>query len=216
MLLVYLTAYMKIKGKNRALSEDLHKMEDEKQNVIAKYRAETEELKKQHTLDIEKRKFQYEDKRTQFSKYFSVLDEFHRKSNSISKEEFLPVITEFMDGFLNSDEKDRNLIVSAYLKQVQDFIFKVGEEQLKVKSEQHSIRLIASKSINDLLDELEVAVDNATEAYTELLKYMSTEDFWADQSTAEVYQEILQKQRAQVLQIHNKLKSQMNKELHEI
>lgn len=74
-LVFYLTAYSKTKGKNKALKEDISKLEDEKQKIIAKYQAETESIKKQHTLDIEKRKFQYEDKRIQFQKYFSILDQ---------------------------------------------------------------------------------------------------------------------------------------------
>lgn len=62
-LVLYLTAYSNAKGKNRALEEDVSRLEDEKQKIIAKYRAETEELKKQHSLEIEKRKYKYEDKR---------------------------------------------------------------------------------------------------------------------------------------------------------
>ncbi len=91
-LAIYLTAYSKAKGKNRALKEDISRLEDEKQKIIAKYRAETEELKKQHSLEIEKRKYQYEDKRTQFTKYFSMLDQFHGKSHKIFTERFSPIL----------------------------------------------------------------------------------------------------------------------------
>lgn len=54
-LSIYLTAYLKVKGKNRALIEDNRQLEEDKQKIVAKYRAETEKIKKQHSLDIEKR-----------------------------------------------------------------------------------------------------------------------------------------------------------------
>ena len=55
-LTMYLTAYTKEKGKVKALREDVAKIEDEKQKVISKYQKEIEDLKKFHSLDIEKRK----------------------------------------------------------------------------------------------------------------------------------------------------------------
>jgi hypothetical protein len=103
-LVIYLTAYLKVKGKNKGLIEDISKLENEKQKIIAKYRVETEEVKKQHSLDIEKRKFQYEDKRAQFSKYFSLLDEFHSKCNAVFLDKFQPIMTEFLSGYLEEDE----------------------------------------------------------------------------------------------------------------
>lgn len=88
-IVVYLTAYSKAKGQNKALREDLSALEDEKQKIVAKYMAEAEELKKNHALDIEKRKYQYDEKRAQFVKYFALIDEFHGKSNDIFSNSFL-------------------------------------------------------------------------------------------------------------------------------
>ena len=41
-LSIYMTAYLKVKGKNRALIEDNRQLEEGKQKIVAKYRAETE------------------------------------------------------------------------------------------------------------------------------------------------------------------------------
>jgi sensor histidine kinase YesM len=82
-LSLYLTAYAKAKGKNQALEEDVSRLEDEKQGVIAKYQAELQELKRQHALDLEKRKYLYEEKRQQFTKFFAMLDEFELLSNLV-------------------------------------------------------------------------------------------------------------------------------------
>lgn len=214
-LSIYLTAYLKVKGKNRALIEDNRQLEEDKQKIVAKYRAETEEIKKQHSLDIEKRKYQYEDKRLQFSKYFALLDEFHGKCNSIFLEKFQPIMTEFLSGCLNEEEVKNRAIVK-YNQDVQALVFELNEEHLKVKTEQNSIRLIASEKVDVLLDKLEVAVKNATDASTEMLRFMSTQEFWADQSLIVPYQEKATIFGQDVQRFHNALKEQMKQELKEI
>lgn len=215
-LSIYLTAYLKVKGKNKALIEDNQKLEEEKQKIIAKYRAETEEIKKQHSLDIEKRKYQYEDKRAQFSKYFALLDEFHGKCNSIFLEKFQPIMTEFLSGYLEEDESVKNQAIVKYNKDVQALVFELNEEHLKVKSEQNSIRLIASSEVDTLLDNLETAVKNATDSSTEVLRVMSTPEFWADQSIIAPYQEKSANYGLEVQSTHSALKEQMKLELNEI
>jgi hypothetical protein len=215
-LAVYLTAYLKVKGKNKGLIEDINKLEDEKQKVIAKYRAETEEIKKQHNLDIEKRKFQYEDKRAQFSKYFAVLDEFHGKCNSIFMEEFKPIHSEFLNGYLVDDDLVQKQALVKFNEDIQGLMFKMHEELLKVKSEQHSIRLIASPTLDDLLDKLEDSVTKATDASTEMLRFMSTEDFMNNQTLVAPHQQKLVIIGEQVQISHDKLKDQMKIELNEI
>lgn len=215
-LLIYLTAYLKVKGKNKGLIEDINKLEDEKQKVIAKYRAETEEIKKQHSLDIEKRKYQYEDKREQFSKYFSLLDEFHGKCNAIYLEKFQPIMIEFFSGYLEDDESLKNNAIAKYSGDVQALVFELNEEYLKIKSEQNSIRLIASPEVDILLNELEIAVKNATDSSTEILKIMSTKEFWADKTIITPYHETLTLHGQEVKKSHNVLKEQMKVELNEI
>lgn len=215
-LSIYLTAYLKVKGKNKALLEDNQKLEEEKQKIIAKYRAETEEIKKQHALDIERRKFQYEDKRAQFSKYFYLLDEFHNKCNSVFLERFQPIMTEFLSGYLVENELIKRQATVKYNEDVQALVFELNEEHIKVKTEQNSIRLIASPKVDTLLDELEVAVKNATDSSTEILNIMSTSEFWADQSIIAPYQEKLTVYGQAVQSRHNALKEQMKLELHEI
>jgi hypothetical protein len=215
-LVIYLTAYLKVKGKNKGLIEDISKLENEKQKIIAKYRVETEEVKKQHSLDIEKRKFQYEDKRAQFSKYFSLLDEFHSKCNAVFLDKFQPIMTEFLSGYLEEDELIKNKAIVKYNEDIQALVFELNEEHLKVKSEQNSIRLIASTKVDELLDGLELAVKLETDGSTEMLKVMFTPEFWIDQTIIAPYQEKLTVHRQDVQLSHNLLKEQMKSELNEI
>jgi hypothetical protein len=92
----------------------------------------------------------------------------------------------------------------------------LNEEHLKVKSEQNSIRLIASSEVDTLLDNLEIAVENATDSSTEMLRVMSTPEFWADQSIIAPYQQKSANYGLQVQSSHSALKEQMKQDLNEI
>lgn len=125
-------------------------------------------------------------------------------------------MTEFLSGYLVEDESIKRQSTVKYNEDVQALVFELNEEHLKVKTEQNSIRLIASPKVDTLLDELEVAVKNATDSSTEMLRVMSTAEFWADQSIIAPYQEKLTAYGQAVQISHNALKEQMKLELHEI
>lgn len=216
MLVIYLTAYSKAKGRNKALQEDISRLEDEKQKIVAKYRAETEELKKQHALEIEKRKFKYEEKRAQFSKYFALLDEFHGKSNSLFTERFSPIMNQFLASYLSDDESVQQQAILEFNSEVQYVFNELYQEQLKVTSETNSIRLISSPELDNLLNELENTVKKATDEASEMLKFMATPEFWADQSLIKPYQEQAIKTGLEVQKLRDDLRNRMKAELDEI
>ncbi len=216
MLVFYLTAYSKAKGQNRALREDLSNLEHEKQKIVAKYRAETEELKKQHALDIEKRKYQYEDKRAQFVKYFALLDEFHGKSNKVFSEQFPPIMNNFLSSYIIDDEATKQKAIVDFNEEVQKIFNLLYKEQLKVTTETNSIRLISSETMDHLLDDLEGAVKQATDSAAEMLKFMATPEFWADQTLLVPYQERATIYAHNVKNCHDALRKRMKFELDEI
>lgn len=213
---MYLTAYSKAKGKNKALLEDISKLEDEKQKIVAKYRSETEELKKRHALDIEKRKYKYEEKRAQFSRYFEFLDEFHGKCNSIFTERFPPIMNKFLGSYLSDDQSEKQQAILNFNREVQSVFNELYQEQLKVKTETNSIRLISSPELDNLLDELESTVEKATDQASQMLKFMGTPEFWADQTLIKPYQEEAAMTGLEVQKLRDALRNRMKVELDEI
>lgn len=216
MLFLYLTAYSKAKGKNKALKEDISRLEDEKQKVMIKYSSEMEEIKKQHSLDIEKRKYIYEEKRQQFVKYFALLDEFHRKSNAIFTSQFQPIMSRFLASYLVEDQAVKNNAILEFNREVQLLFNQLYEDLLKVNSETNSIRLISSGTMDELLDQLETTVKKSTDDTTEMLKFMTSPAFWADQSLIIPLQEKSEKSGQEVVTSRNALRSRMKIELNEI
>jgi len=216
MLVLYFTAYAKTKGKNKALQEDVSRLEDEKQKVLAKYKIEIEEIKKQHSLDIEKRKYLYDEKRQQFVKFFALLDEFHRNSNAIFTSQFPPIMDRFLKSCLVEDHAAKNAGILEFNREVQLLFNQLYEELLKVNSETNSIRLISSDTMDDLLDKLEEAVKKSTDDASEMLKFMVTPEFWADQSLIIPLQKKSESSGQLVMVCRNSLRSRMKTELNEI
>lgn len=224
MFLLYLTGYTKAKSKNKALLEDIRKLEDEKHKIIAKYRAETEDIKKQHTLDIEKRKFQYEAKLIQFTKFFELLDKFNGKCNSVFVKKFQEAMTELYTPYLEDIDSKEDLVNiesqnHAHAKFCQDILnifFELSAEQFKINNEANSIRLISSPEVDFLLNELELLIKLTTEQTSEMLKFMATQEYRENQSLLLPYQEKQAKVGQSLTDGRNRLKAQMKSELDEI
>ena len=89
-------------------------------------------------------------------------------------------------------------------------------EQIKINTESNSIRLIASCEIDELLDQLEMSVKQATEDAVEMLRFMGTPEYLVNNTLLEPYQAKLNKVGLEVLECRNALKKQMKSELSDI
>ncbi|AKU54670.1 hypothetical protein FORC18_1113 [Vibrio parahaemolyticus] len=213
---VYLTAYSKEKGKNKALKEDLIETENEKKRIQAKFDTELESIKKQHALDIKKREFRYIDKREQFTKYFGLLESFHTKSNTLISDRFQSVMPDFFAAFASGD-KDRISSAIKFFAETNNEIFRGLYEDLnKLKAETHGLRLVSSDELDSLLNELDAVMTNSINCTSEMLQFMSKPEFWQDQKLLTPYQENVERSAREVELVHSRVKKQMKAELDEI
>ncbi len=90
------------------------------------------------------------------------------------------------------------------------------EEQIKISNETNSIRLISSPEIDILLDKLELAVKKSTDDAGDMMKFMATPQFLADQTLLSPCQQRAEESGAFVLQCRDELRSRMKYELDEI
>ncbi|MGH1374507.1 MAG: hypothetical protein ACRBBW_20895 [Cellvibrionaceae bacterium] len=215
-LALYLTAYTKTKGKNKALKEDLARLETEKQSVIAKYQAETEELKKTHALDIEKRKHQYSAKKEQFVHFFSKLDSYNDSARETTEQKFPVIFNEFMKAYVSGTEEDQARANEKFSIDMNELFTDLYRELVRVRNETNTIRMIASADMDALLDNLDSDVERATEDAKNTLGIMATSEFWADQTIIKPLQKKSEDSANALLQTKSSLISQMKKELEEI
>lgn len=212
----YFVAYIKAKAKNMALKEDITILEEEKQRIQGKHAAELEKIKALHSLEFELRKHQYQEKRNQFAKFFGLLDEFNRRNNAAFTERFNPIINALFSEYTEDDKELKNKAISNFHENIQALFDDIGEESLRLTTETNSIRLISSKKIDNLLDELEKNTATLTEQSISMMKIMATPEFWADQTIIEDYQRHALETAESVKSIRNNLRMQMKEELGEI
>lgn len=134
-------SYLKAKGKNKALIEDNPVIEQDKQKIITKYKKEIEELKKLHSLDLEKRKYRYDDKRKQFSSYLSLTLNFQ----------------EFLNDIINS-RLPKIIGSNGVPKNIEGIIEDINRESTNIIIETNNIKLISSEELDVLFDELEETI----------------------------------------------------------
>ena len=108
----YVAAYLKKKAQNRALLEDVRRLEEEKRSVEKKFVVEVEQVKKEHNLEIEHRKYQYEDKRKVYSDFCNDLDKYQSQGQVIFKERMMPMMTRLLESIEDSDGSTKSVEVS--------------------------------------------------------------------------------------------------------
>jgi len=213
---LYVTGYMKERGKNRALLIDLNRLETEKQDINAKYQTQIERLKKDHMLDIEKRKFRYEDKRAQFSKFFSLLDDFNKTSNEIIGARFELIFQKFFSDYLRDELSDKNACIVAFGQEMQLLFADIYKEQKIMRNETNGIRLISSQAIDILLDNLDRKIEQSITDTVEMLRFMGTPTYIANKNLIGPYSDKVRVSSDDLIGCKNELRKQMKLELEDI
>lgn len=140
----YLMSYFKEKGKNKALLEDNSKLI-----------AENEEIKQKYAVDLQKRKYKYEQKQKLYFEFMNKLDKFNAMSMSLIFDNLGSLMMKYYqaktkeetDKFtIQFNEEVRN-IDTEMKKQLSELFSQINE--LKLTTSDESILLI-----NELHDEL--------------------------------------------------------------
>lgn len=206
-LVGYLTSFVKEKGKNSALIEDLEKITEEKEKVSAKFE-----------LDISKRKYKYEDKRTQYFKYFNLLDQLSVQSNKEAQEEFYPAITEFNISYLTAYEDIEKVTIATanFMNAVNKIMFKSNESFLKLRQETNTIKLIAGPAVSKTLQETEIAYEKALDTSAQMMRDLAENIITQKQDIQIKQQSEIEEIGKSLLLLKEKLIQEVKNELDEI
>lgn len=210
--IIYVAAYLRVKERNNELVQNIKKLESDKKQVLTRFVDEIEKTKQEHASALEKKKFQYEDKRIVFSNIFALLSIFHEKANALCADKIQSLLNELV----SDDERTKHKAIQKYNHDTQVLVADLKEEHNRVKAEQNNIRLIASTEVDSLLDELNAAVDSAIEASTKMLTVIRSAEFLNDQSIIRPHQKNLFSHGQVIQNIHIALKDQMKLELNDI
>ena len=200
--IVYFTAYLKVKAKNKGLQEDTAKLENEKQAVISRHKKEIEELKKNHSLDVEKRKYQYESKRDQYYQLMEKIDSFCGCLLRVLSGEFSQIMNAYYAHSHQLSNQTANELTIEFNLKAQQALAKIRYQESELFSQLNGFKLSASNEITALLEDLIVDIQQSKNGLEEVLYFISSKDF---QMLRGVPEEILSK-------IENKSNLPKNKE----
>ncbi|WP_430908720.1 hypothetical protein [Maribacter sp. 2-571] len=209
LLILYIRSFVQESGKIAALKRKNKELIEE-----------TESIKKNHQLDIAKRKYQYESKKEQYVNYFKLIDQFTSEANKSTQEKLMPILEEFNRNYLNAssqnNKRNENKAITAMSKKIQKLTFEANEDLMKIKQETNTIKLIASDEILDKLNLMELAYDRNMEKshkmMSDLPKLMLSNDqegMKRNQEEIEVSGLVIQKIKGDIIKL-------MRKELNEI
>ncbi|MEG1141445.1 MAG: hypothetical protein RSE41_03175 [Clostridia bacterium] len=214
---IFFKSYLNEKGKLKAVKSENAKLINQTEEIKAKYSRELEELKKEHQLDITKRKYQYETKKEAYTKFFSILDEFSYENNIKGQENMQPILEEFNRNYINAKtESQQNKAVVVMSKKIQSLTFESLKEVTRVKNENKLIKLIASDEIIHKLNSLDRALDNSSDVANSAIKNLPTLMVTNNQAQIEKDKNDIETWGGIVKDINDEIMQLMRKELNEI
>ena len=174
---LYFTGYLKEKGKSRALKEDVIRLEDEKQNVISKYQKDIEDVKKTHQLDIEKRKHQYESKKSQYYQFMEEIDEFNgclARSLSDDLGQIMMKYYEYTNNVSNLSQKE--LIVD-FNNKAKAAVGNIKAQEIKLFSRLNAFKLSTNDKIITHLEGLMRQIQKSEKILVDIFNYIGRPEF---------------------------------------
>jgi len=220
LLILFLKSFVQEKAKWKALKSENKKLVDETEKIKSHYNRELENLKKEHQLDLSKRKYQYESKKETYFKFFQLIDQFARDNNVKNQENLMPILDEFNRNYLNAasqnNKKNETNAVTVMSKKIQKLTFDAAQDLMKIKQETNTIRLIASNEILQKLNLLNLAYDKSMEVSNKMMSSLPALMLTNDQEKIKKEQQEVEVSALVINQIKDQIIELMRSELNEI
>jgi len=220
LLILFLKSFVQEKAKWKALKSENKKLVDETEKIKSQYSRELENLKKEHQLDLSKRKYQYESKKETYFKFFQLIDQFARDNNVKNQENLMHIFDEFNRDYLNAasqnNKKNETNAVTVMLKKIQKLTFDAAQDLMKIKQETNTIRLIASNEILQKLNLLNLAYDKSMEVSNKMMSSLPALMLTNDQEKIKKEQQEVEVSALVINQIKDQIIELMRSELNEI
>ncbi|MBZ4033997.1 hypothetical protein K6T82_04420 [Flavobacterium sp. 17A] len=214
---LYIKTYIQEKAKIDALKSENKKLIDQTEKIKSKYSKELEELKKEHQLEISKRRYKYESKRDQYVSFFQFLDQFTKDNTTKSQEKMALIINDFMTNFLNTQEHEHQMkAITTMSNEMQKLTFEANKDLIRVKQETNTIRLIASEKVIQKLDMLNLAFDKTLADSNKTLNDLPSLIMNGDDHSINQNQKQLEESGKLVKKYNDELIALMREELDEI
>lgn len=184
---IYFGAYLKEKGKSLALQENVNFLEGEKQRIVSEYQKDIEDVKKEHQLDIEKRKHQYESKKSQYYNFMEEIDEFNGCLARSLSGAFSQIMLEFYEFANNVSGASKEELTLKFNKMALSEVGNIKSQGMKLFSSLNAFKLSANGEIVELLKELMLAIKSSENNLVEIINYIGSPEFQISRAVPEKF-----------------------------
>ena len=209
LLILYVRSFIQESGKISALRKRNKELVEE-----------TESIKKEHQLDISKRKYQYESKKEQYLKFYRLIDSFTSEANISMQEKLIPILNTFYADFLNASTLNidgaENKAITEMSSKMQKISFDSIAELTKLRQETNTIKVIASTDILKKLRLLELSYEQITDKSNEMMSALPELIIENNQEKINNYQKEIELSGKVSKSINDDIIELMRKELNEI
>lgn len=203
--------------KHKRLKRDNARLVHETEEIKSNYNRQLEELKRDHQLDITKRKHRYEKKSEEYMKFFTKLDELNSNLNTNSFDRLKTVLEEYNRNAVYANSTGaQNKALTVFQKKIQAIILDSNKDLVKLRHETHNIKLIASDNVIYQLQLLEDGFENLFDESNRLIAMMPALVLGNNEEAVNVAKEIVMKKGLEVEEIKKELIKTMRMELNDI
>ncbi len=175
---------------------------------------ELKKLEQSLNLDLERRKYIFELKISQYERYFVMLDEFGKKYQAGLLDRMQPMFKEYMNAMLAAKtDEEKNAAIGVFSTQVMELMNESSTEYLKLKAESRSLKLTASDKLILIFDALESLVKESMDSAQEFIKQLPTLIMAGNSAKMTAKQANLNKQSELIQAKSVELEHQMRSEL---
>ena len=209
--------YLNERSKRKVLIKDNKRLVQEAELIRSDFAKQLEELKRDHQLDLQKRKYRYESKSKAYSNFFSKVDDMNTEINIKSADKMQVYITEYTRNLMRASTDNQQLKTTlTYQKRTQTLMTDATRGLVKLKHETNEIRLHASNDVIECLDLLEHGYSKLIDDSNQLLSVIPQIVLSQSQELVQAMQAPVLERAEQVELIKSTLIKQMRKELEEI
>jgi len=161
------------KKKYNRLLRDHKRLIQEAEFIKSNFAKELEDVKRDHQLEITRRKYQYEGKKDSYVAFFKMLDTFSTEHNIKAQEKLKEYLDEFNRNFGDTAKSQKNASL-IFSKKIQALTMESYKDFIKLKHETNSIKLMASDSVRNELQLFENEYEKLMTVSDALTKAMPT------------------------------------------
>ncbi|MDE1352086.1 hypothetical protein L9W80_18265 [Vibrio aestuarianus] len=169
--------YLNQKGKNLALKEDMHKLEEEKQAVILKKDLQLEEQKKEFALEIEKKKYQYESKKSEYKRFAEYIDTFNGVQFEVLQNDFAPIMQAYYQAMALGYDSIAEEKTIEFNDKCISALSSLREQEAKLFSQVTSLKLSASPEVDSVMSNLLSEIQTTNKFFTAILEKLGEPEF---------------------------------------